>query len=219
MDEKKKTPETENIGEDTTAVPYPEKDSDGEKGEKNIPRAQEDEGVKPPTSSLPEEPPRYDLSIRLTREEVLSCLRRGLGRRAGKGRLTAQTVVLVLIAAYCIVTYIASGLESTASLGIGIAALAVCVLMLVVPEVAVRRMADKQTAMDKCLRLRVYDRGIGFGDDDEFRFFKYKKCQARAYEDMILFRFQDGLVAVPRRLENGGAWELIREAMNLEVEK
>ena len=36
---------------------------------------------------------------------------------------------------------------------------------------------------------------------------------------MILFRFQDGLVAVPRRLENGGAWELIREAMNLEVEK
>ena len=91
-------------------------------------------------------------------------------------------MVLVLIAAYCIVTYIASGLESTASLGIGIAALAVCVLMLVVPEVAVRRMADKQTAMDKCLRLRVYDRGIGFGDDDEFRFFKYKKCQARAYE-------------------------------------
>ena len=32
MDEKKKTPETENIGEDTTAVPYPEKDADGKKG-------------------------------------------------------------------------------------------------------------------------------------------------------------------------------------------
>ena len=171
------------------------------------------------SSPLPEEPARYDLSIRLTREEILSCLRRGLNRRASRGRLTAQTVLLLLMAAYCLVAYILSGAQSVTSLGIGIAAVAVCVLMLALPELSIRRLAKKQAEMDKCLRLRVYDHGIGFGDDEQFRFFKYGKCHAKAYEDMILFRFQDGLVAVPRRMENGEAWELIRDRMELAVEK
>lgn len=202
--------ETEDVG-----AGFEEADGEGKEAPSSEPGAAEEESVSP----LPEEPARYDLSIRLTREEILACLRRGLNRKAGRGRLTAQTVLLLLMAAYCLVAYILSGAESVASLGIGIAAVVVCVLMLALPELSIRRLAKKQAEMDKCLRLRVYDRGIGFGDDEQFRFFKYKKCHAKAYEDMILFRFQDGLVAVPRRMENGGAWELIRDRMELAVEK
>lgn len=160
--------------------------------------------------TLPEGEPRVDLSLRLTEAEILTCLKYGANRRAGRGRLITQSVLLVLMAAYCIGGFFLSGMQSVPSLLIGVAALAVMAAMLAVPELMLRSSAKKEAAQEKCLRLRAYDEGLYFGSEETDRF-AYADCRAQEVENLLLLRFQGGiLVGIPRRLTDEAGWDYLK---------
>lgn len=152
--------------------------------------------------------PLNDLRISLTREEILFCVRAGSGRTASRGRLWAQTAILALLAVYCVAAFFISGMEVYATLFIGLAAVALGVVMWVVPEARNRRIASREAEQNKTLHVRVYEDAFGFGDGESFERLAFEDCRAQRYEEMLLLRFQGGfLVGIPRRLLSEDDWE------------
>ena len=114
-------------------------------------------------------------SIRLTREEILSCLRRGLNRKASRGLADGADSAAAahgrllpggLYPVRCSKRHVAGDRHRRRG---GVRADAGAAGAFYPPS------GQKQAEMDKCLRLRIYDHGIGFGDDEQFRFFKYRE--------------------------------------------
>ena len=68
--------------------------------------------------------------------------------------------------------------------------------------------------------MRIYTQGLGFGTDDTFQLVPYEDCCARWCRDMILLDFEGGLmVALPKRLLDGGMWEQLVDRLHLSTEK
>lgn len=152
--------------------------------------------------------PLQNLHVQLTQEEILFCVRAGSGRTASRGRLWAQTVILALLAVYCIAAFFISGMEVIATLLIGLAAAALGAVMWIVPEARNRHIASREAEQNKTLHVRVYEDAFGFGDGEAFERLAFEDCRAQRYEDMLLLRFQGGfLVGIPRRLLSGDGWE------------
>ena len=164
--------------------------------------------------------PQADLRIQLTKEELYACMCSRQERKAGKARLIVETVLLGLLAAYCILAFFLSGMASVASLCIGLAALLLAAAIWAVPAIINRYDANREFSKNKVLRVRIYAQGFGFGTDDTFQLVPYEQCCARRGKDMILLDFEGGLmVALPKRLLDGGIWEQLPVRLHLDEEK
>lgn len=153
-----------------------------------------------------------DTVICLTREEIFTCLKAGSSRRAGRGRLVVQSVLLGLMAVYCFGGYFLSGGQSITSLMIGVAALIVLAALLLLPPLILRRSAEKEAAQEKCLRLRADEQALYFGEEPER--YPYTECHAEAVENLLLLRFQGGvLVGIPRRLTGEEGFAFLRSRL------
>lgn len=165
-----------------------------------------DENMRP-AAAEPAEAPLADVQICLTEEELRRSLQRSDLRRAGPGRLWVQTVLLVLLAAYCIAAFFLSGASSYASLGIGLAALILAGAQWIVPQLYIRHQARREYALGKQLRVRLYAEEIGFGSGETYEAVPYAACFTRVFDDMLLLHFQGGyLVALPRRVFDAERW-------------
>lgn len=158
--------------------------------------------------------PLEDVCIQLTEEELRQSLKRADRRRAGPARLWVQTILLALLAAYCIAAFFLSGAVSYGSLGIGLAAVVLGVAMWVVPDLHGRYIAHIEFTKNKCMRVRLYEEEIGFGDDDVFESVAYDACFAQTYDDMILLHFQGGyMVMLPRRVFSEDRWLWLQQRL------
>lgn len=164
--------------------------------------------------------PQADLRIQLTKEELYACMGSRQDRKAGRARLIVETVLLGLLAAYCIIAFFLSGMTSPASLCIGLAALLLAAAIWAAPVIVNRYDANREFAKNKVLRVRIYAQGFGFGTDDTFQLVPYEECCPRRCKNMILLDFEGGLmVALPKRLLDGGIWEQMVERLQLSAEK
>lgn len=161
-----------------------------------------------------------ELRIRLTREELYACMTGRQERKAGKLRLIVETVLLGLVAAYCLTAFFLSGMTSLPSLLIGLAALLIAAAIWVVPVMVDRYDAGQEFAKKKVLRVRVYPEGLGFGSEDTFQFVPYAECCARFCKEMILLDFEGGvMVALPKRQTGEALWALLIERLCPAAEK
>lgn len=159
-----------------------------------------------------EETPLLEWRYVCTQEELLSLLRRGEPRRAGKTRLRVETVVLVVLALYNLVAFFGGGLKDFRTLGIAIAALAVGVILLVVPEWRFRQEARELAGTGKKQHVRLYEEGFAFGESDEA--LPFEECRPQMFSDMVIFRFEgDLLLCLPKRVMPEEEWRLLCEKL------
>lgn len=158
----------------------------------------------------------FDVKFTPTYEELIDGLRRAELRRAGKGRLTVQTILLTMIALWALIAFFAEEVKQPMSLVIGIVALVLIPVMWFVPtwqmSAMARQMADSETAV----HLWVFEDGVDFGEEPpanayyEFsRFFCDKPADDSAMQTLV-WRFQnDEVVVIPRRALREEQWQFL----------
>ena len=122
---------------------------------------------------------------KLTEDEIYNGLRRSGVRRAGPSRDWIQTVVLALIALYCLIAFFGGGMQEWGSLTIAILACALIAILWIVPALRFRYEAREIAAQDRTLVVRMNEKGIVFGEEGD-TLFPYGRFLVRTYEDMLI---------------------------------
>ena len=158
----------------------------------------------------------FDVTFTPTYEEWLDGLRRAELRRAGKGRLIVQTVLLLAIAAWAMIAFFADEVKQPMSLVIGIVALVLIPVMWFVPEMQMTMIARKMSESGMALHLWVFEDGVDFGNDPpanayyEFSRFFCDRPEEDGAMQTLVWRFQnDDVVVVPRRVLSDEQWQLL----------
>lgn len=153
-----------------------------------------------------EKQPLREWRFTCTAEEWNRLLRRGEVRKAGKVRIGVELGLLLLLAVYCLIAFFADGMSDWRSLGIAVVAVALAVILLVVPEIRFRQEAEGLAQQGKERVVRLYEDGLAFGDSEEI--VPFAQCGARLFEDMAVLRFQGSvLFGIPRRALPPEDWE------------
>lgn len=145
----------------------------------------------------------------LTEEEIYEGLKNNTSRKAGPARNWIQTVLLGLVAAYCLIAFFAEGMKTWSSLFIGIAALALIGVLWVVPEKKMRFDARKIAMQNQTVTVRLFDGGLAFGKDS-LDVYAFSKLKHQKLDSMIIFQlpgFQ--MILLPRRIMREEDWETI----------
>ena len=108
---------------------------------------------------------RFDVTLPLTREDVLDGLERAALRRASKGRLIAQTAALGFVFVWSLLAFALDDVHAPMSLDIALTAAAIAVVMWVAPHFEMRKIADDTVQSGKAVHLWVLEDGVDFGDE------------------------------------------------------
>ncbi len=161
---------------------------------------------------------RFDVLLTLTKEEILDGLHRAQIRRAGKGRLIAQTVALVFVAVWALVAYFGDGMQEGMSLFIGIIALVLIPVMWFVPEWQMQSIAQSMAENGNIAHLWVFEDGIDFGEErPESAYYTYASfyCDrptADSSQQSLVMRFpNDDIIVVPKALLTEEQWTFLLE--------
>ncbi len=165
----------------------------------------------------------FDVIFTPTYEELLDGLRRAELRRAGKGRLIVQTVLLLAVAAWAMIAFFADAVKQPMSLVIGIVALVLIPVMWFVPELQMKSMARQMAENGTVMHLWVFEDGVDFGDrqpDGAYYAFSRFFCDFPKEDTLqtLVWRFQnDDVVVVPRRALSEEQWQLLCEKTAVSV--
>lgn len=148
--------------------------------------------------------PLWDLSYTLTREEIYLCVKAGDFRRMGKAGTIVETVILGIMAVYCLTAFFLDGMKEGMSLFLGAASLILIAAVWGVPEFRYRRIASAQSENRAPTRVRVLEEGLAFGGDDAV--FAYGTEWAARLPDMWVLRYGTQLMALPKRAMPEECW-------------
>lgn len=168
-----------------------------------------------------EELPEATWEYVLNEEEIYNGLRRTTARRTGPGKDIARTVVLGLVAAGCIAAFIMDGFKNIGSLIIAALAVAVIVVLWVVPPLRCRHVARQMAAGGQVRMVCMFPDGLSFGGPGEKRY-AYDCLSGRVFDDMVIWELSGfQLILLPRRaLAGQEEWDtLIARLKNKEKEK
>ncbi len=158
--------------------------------------------------------PRYDVRITLTEEELYEALKTTAPRKAGKTRIIFQTVLLAAAFVWCLSPLFFGGKPDIMLCGV---AAAVCAAMWLVPPL---KMKSDARAMAKSMapyRLRVYDTGLGFGEEPTF--LRFEELRVFKSEQQLTLFAQGDVLAVPRRVLDETTWAFLCDAFPKEENK
>lgn len=145
----------------------------------------------------------------LTEEEIYEGLKNSTSRKAGPARNWVQTILLVLVAAFCLIAFFAEGMKTWESLFLGIIALVLIGVLWVVPEKKMRFDARKTAEQRNTVTVRFFDEGLAFGKDST-DIYTFTKLMRVKLENMIIFQlpgFQ--MILLPRRIMSEEEWQTI----------
>lgn len=142
--------------------------------------------------------PLWDLTYTLTREDIYRCVKAGDIRRVGRTGTIVETVILGIMAVYCLAAFFLEGMKEGMSLFLGVSSLVLMAAIWAVPELRYRRMADSQSENRAPTRVRVLEEGLTFGADDTV--FNYGTERAIRLSDMWVLRYGTQLIALPCRV-------------------
>lgn len=161
---------------------------------------------------------RFDVLLYWTKEEVLDGLHRAQVRRAGKGRLIAQTAALMLVAAWALTAFFVTGMSELMSLMIGVIALILIPVMWLVPEWQMQSIAQSTAENNKAVHMWVFEDGIDFGEErPDYAYYDYSAffCDRPKADDAmqtLVMRFpNDDVIVVPRALLTEEQWTFLME--------
>ena len=108
-----------------------------------------------------------------------------------------ETVVLGLLAVWCIVPFFAQGTEALGSLLLGLVALFLLAALWLVPEWRARAVSRQEARDRRPTRLRVYDEGLRYGQAEELHAFGTE--HVTALPGLFILRYGRELVPLPHR--------------------
>ena len=146
------------------------------------------------------------LDIRMTEEEIRRCLEAGV-RRAGKGRVIAETVVLLVLTVYCIVAYFLDESRQLSSLLLALIALAVVAALWIVPPVRFRSLARREAEEGKTVRLILDGDTLRFGAGETPVEVPASRCRPIWRDELLVLEISGELVGVPRRVTGEDGWQ------------
>ena len=141
--------------------------------------------------------PLWDLTYTLTREDIYRCVKAGDIRRVGKTGTIVETVILGMMAVYCLTAFFLVGMEEGMPLFLGAASLVIIAAIWTVPELRYRRTAETQGENRVPNRVRIMEEGLVFGTDETV--FPYGTERAVCLSDMWVLRYGYQLIALPKR--------------------
>lgn len=155
--------------------------------------------------------PRYDVRVTLTEEELYEALKATAPRKAGKTRIIFQTVLLGVVFVWCLSPLFFGGKPDVMLCGV---AAAVCAAMWLVPPLKIKSDARAMARSLAPFRLRVYDTGLGFGEEPTFLCFE--ELRAIKAEQQVTLSAQGDLLVVPRRVLDEETWGFLCAAFPTE---
>lgn len=114
-----------------------------------------------------EETPLWELKFKPTAEEYYEALCAGGVRKAGKTRLIVQSVILAVVAIWCVAPVFFGGTGDYTLAGV---AVAVALCMWLVPPLKMKSDAKNAAAADITVRVKVFADGVQFGENEPFAF-------------------------------------------------
>ncbi len=140
---------------------------------------------------------KWDILVELTRDDIYRSLKYGDIRRVGVAGRVVETVILGLLAVWCIVPFFAWGLEALSSLFLGLLALLLIAALWAVPEWRARHLSGQETKDRKPTRLRVYEEGLRFGEAEDLHAFGTETVTS--LPGLFVLRYGTELVLLPHR--------------------
>lgn len=154
---------------------------------------------------------RADVYVTLTEEELYEALKATAPRKAGKTRIVFQTVLLVVVFVWCLSPLFFGGKPDITLCGV---AAAVCAAMWLVPPLKMKSDARSMAKSLSAFRLRVYDTGLGFGEEPTF--VKWDEMRAYVSDRQVTLQGSGDLLVVPRRVLNEETWGSLCAALPTE---
>ena len=140
---------------------------------------------------------KWDIVYTSTQEDLYRALKYGDVRRVGTAGRIVETVVLGLLAVWCIVPFFAQGTEALGSLLLGLVALFLRAALWLVPEWRARAVSRQEARDRRPTRLRVYDEGLRYGQAEELHAFGTE--HVTALPGLFILRYGRELVPLPHR--------------------
>ena len=141
---------------------------------------------------------KWDIVYTPTREDIYRALKHGDIRRVGTAGRVVESVVLGLLAVWCIVPFFAQGAEALGSLLLGLVALVLLAALWLVPEWRARHLSRQESQDRRPTRLRVYDDGLRYGEGEEIHAFGTEVLTS--LPGLYILRYGRELVPLPHRV-------------------
>lgn len=158
---------------------------------------------------------KFHVRLTPTKEEIADGIRRAALRRAGAGRLIAQTVALVLVAAWSLIAYFGGGRQEPMSAVIGVAALILVPVMWLVPRWQMNSLAQSMADSGVAPQMWVFEDGVDFGEEQpEYAYYPYHtffvSLPTESSEQTMVMKFpNDDIIVVPKALLTEEQWQFL----------
>lgn len=153
-----------------------------------------------------------DIEIRLTKQEIVTCLQATSGRSIR--RQIVQTVILIIIFITCILSYFVEGMKTTGSLITAIASVVILAVLWLIPFWHDRFTAGQIASEQPIVRLKLYDDKIIFGGQNAI--FPLKSCRPTVCGDILILEIGHEIVGIPRRIAGEEGFEILMKKFELE---
>lgn len=155
---------------------------------------------------------KFHARLTPTKEEIADGIRRAALRRAGTVRLIAQTVALVLVAAWSLVAFFGGGRQEPMSAVIGIAALILIPVMWLVPRWQANSLAQAMADSGAAPQMWVFEDGVDFGEEQpDYAYYPYRtffvSLPTEATAQTMVMKFpNDDIIVVPKAVLTEEQW-------------
>lgn len=168
---------------------------------------------------------RFHVRLTPTRDEIIDGLQRAQLRRAGTGRLIAQSVAMLLIAAWSLAAFFGQGMREPMSAVIGVAALVLIPVMWLVPRWQMNSLAQTVADSGSAPHMWVFEDGIDFGEEQPaYAYYPYHSffvsLPDETTQQTMVFKFpNDDVIVVPKDILNEEQWQFLIEKVTAPVKK
>ena len=158
---------------------------------------------------------KFHVRLTPTKEEISDGIKRAALRRAGAGRLIAQTIALALCAAWSLVAFFGDGMREPMSAVIGVAALILIPVMWLVPRWQANSLAQSMADSGAAPQMWVFEDGIDFGEEQpDYAYYPYRtffvSLPTESSEQTMVMKFpNDDVIVVPKSALSDEEWEFL----------
>ena len=162
---------------------------------------------------------KFRVRLTPTKEEIVDGIERAALRRAGKGRLIAQTVALALVAAWSLAAFFGTGMQETMSALIGVEALVLIPVMWLVPRWQMNSLAQTMADNGAAPQMWVFEDGVDFGEEQpDYAYYPYHTffvaMPNEKTKQTLVFKFpNDDIIVVPKALLTDEQWLFLTDKL------
>lgn len=156
--------------------------------------------------------PLKELEIRLTEDEIYTCLKKTFHRN--EKTVWVESVVLLLVLIYSMVGFLTDAGHAFSSLGVAVAALAILAVIWLVPLWHCRFTARRVKEEGPVMKMKIYDDCLAIGEGNG-RTVGFQECQPILCGDLLILSIGAQAVGIPRRLAGEDGWNLLAQKFQL----